>query len=66
MKHRCEQCGREGTREFTTLGGFWAKLLPQDNEVTWVPFVTVCANSRDPVMAFVERTYGSSDERKAA
>lgn len=44
MKHRCEQCGREGTREFTTVGGFWRKIDPRDNEPAWIPFVTVCAN----------------------
>jgi len=41
MTHRCEQCGREGSREFKTLGGFWSWVA---NEQVWVPFVTVCAN----------------------
>jgi hypothetical protein len=41
----CAQCGREGTREFTTVGGFWDHaMFPEDNEPVWVPFITVCAN----------------------
>ena len=45
MRSRCEQCGREGTREFTTIGGYWdSSLFPEDNEPTWVPFTTICAN----------------------
>ena len=41
---RCEQCGREGTRDFKVLGGFWDQV-PGDNEPFWVSFITVCAST---------------------
>jgi hypothetical protein len=46
MKHLCEQCGREGTREFTAIGGYWdSSMFLEDSEPVWVPFITVCANT---------------------